>query len=170
MNNTQKIASMMWTVIAILFCFSNAEIANAAVKAKKFYLTQDSFTGSQALTACEKGFHMASLWEVLDVTSLEYDTDRGFTQDDSGDGPPSKVSGWIRTGMPNNNATQIPGWDNCNGYTTDTGTGTVIMLNPSWAAMPTNISNPWTPGGPVSDCQFPWPVWCVQDNKPSLCK
>ena len=67
---------------------------------QKFYLTKDSFQGGQALTACAKPFHMASLWEILDPSNLKYDTGRGYINDDSGSGAPANVIGWIRTGGP----------------------------------------------------------------------
>ena len=34
--------------------------------ARRFYLTQDFHDGSQAPGACDAGFHMASIWEILD--------------------------------------------------------------------------------------------------------
>jgi hypothetical protein len=65
---------------------------------RSFYITQTTHTGSQALTACAEGYHMASLWEIFDTSNLKYDTVLGLTQDDSGFGPPSQIGGWIRTG------------------------------------------------------------------------
>jgi hypothetical protein len=65
---------------------------------RKFYLTQDGYDGSQALSACAQGYHMASLWEILDPSNLSYDTSLGATVADSGSGPPNG-SGWIRTGF-----------------------------------------------------------------------
>jgi len=41
---------------------------------RKFYLTQGIFTGNQALSACVKGYHMASLWEIFGVSALTYNT------------------------------------------------------------------------------------------------
>src|SRR5262245_60366073 len=72
--------------------------APTLVEAKnKFYLTKDGFQGNAVLTACDAGFHMASLWEIHDPSNLQYDT-RGFTLADAGSGPPA-VLGWIRTGI-----------------------------------------------------------------------
>ena len=65
---------------------------------REFYLTKTSFDGAHALTACASGFHMASLWEIFNVSVLEYDTSLGFTSADSGFGPPTVQNGWIRTG------------------------------------------------------------------------
>jgi len=58
-------------------------------KGRKCYLTQNLKNGSQALTACVEKFHMASLWEIFNTSNLGYDTSRGFTQVDSGSGPPA---------------------------------------------------------------------------------
>jgi len=63
---------------------------------------QTTFDGAHALTACVLGFHMASLWEIFNVSVLEYDTSLGATMDDSGSGPPADVLGWIRTGFNSN--------------------------------------------------------------------
>ena len=79
-----------------------APVAYAGPPARKFYRTQTTFDGAHALTACVLGFHMASLWEIFNVSVLEYDTSLGATMDDSGSGPPADVLGWIRTGFNSN--------------------------------------------------------------------
>jgi hypothetical protein len=55
--------------------------AEAAKEPRSFYLTQSLFTGSDALSACADGYHMASLWEVFDTTGLKYNTTLGATSD-----------------------------------------------------------------------------------------
>jgi hypothetical protein len=73
---------------------------------KSYYLTQTTHNGSQPLTACAAGYHMASLWEIFDTSNLKYDTALGAVSNDSGSGPPTVVivaghilnAGWIRTG------------------------------------------------------------------------
>jgi hypothetical protein len=69
---------------------------------KTYYLTLGTFKGGEALSACDSahGFHMASLFEILDPTTLRYDQDatRAFQRADQGAGPPSDVLGWVRTG------------------------------------------------------------------------
>jgi len=57
--------------------------------ARKYYLTQTFHDGNEVLTACAVGYHMASLWEIQDPTSLRYDNILGFNRADSGSGPPS---------------------------------------------------------------------------------
>ena len=74
------------------------QVASLANKGpRKFYLTRTEHDGAHALTACAGGYHMASLWEIFDTSNLRYDTELGFTRDDSGFGPPI-AQGWIRTG------------------------------------------------------------------------
>ena len=80
----------------------------AQLQPRKFYLTKtEDYTGSQALSACASGYHMASLWEIFDTSNLRYDTALGASSTDSGSGPPVAVyfglghfegDGWIRTG------------------------------------------------------------------------
>ena len=50
--------------------------ANAGVPAqrKMYYLTLTSFTGDDAIMACDSGFHMASLSEIQDPSSVQYAT------------------------------------------------------------------------------------------------
>jgi hypothetical protein len=72
--------------------------AEAAQQQRSFYLTQTLFTGAQALTACAKGYHMASLWEIFDVSNLKYNKTLGFsfTFSHSGSGPAGGIREWIR--------------------------------------------------------------------------
>jgi hypothetical protein len=135
---------------------------------KSFYLTKDSFNGANALTACAKGYHMASLWEIFDPSNLTYNTNLGFTHDDSGSGPPAFVnadlgSGWIRTG---HSAATVPFTDpgtvNCVTWKSNSPSdiGTVVWLPLDWSASPTAIA-PWRAG--ISSCDFSIQVWCVSD-------
>lgn len=133
-----------------------------ALRPRKFYLTPDLFDGAQAPAACAVGFHMASQYEILDPTSLRYDTTRGLTQGDSGSGPPSDQSGWIRTG---NRAQTFPDVTdgNCNGYTSNSAGhyGTQVELSEHWETeAPTQIT-PFSSG--FASCQAASFVWCVQD-------
>jgi hypothetical protein len=66
---------------------------------RTFYVTQTTHRGNQTLTACSSGYHMASLWEIFDMSNLRYDTQLGMTAEDSGFGPPTQTLGWIRTGV-----------------------------------------------------------------------
>ena len=128
---------------------------------KRFYVTEELFTGDQALTACAWGFRMASLWEIRDTTDLKYATNRGVVLPDSDDGPPTGVHGWIRTGYLDS-ATSDPGMGNCHAWTSASATdsGSVVLLPQDWTGNvpPTNIS-PWVGG--ANACNAQNPVWCV---------
>ena len=123
---------------------------------RSYYLTQTTHTGSQALSACGEGYHMASLWEIFDTSNLRYDTALGFTRDDSGFGPPIAV-GFVRTGRDG------PSGENCNAWTSDSGSehGTGVSLAPGPWNGDALVVSPWQAG--LAACVFPIRVWCVQD-------
>jgi len=125
-----------------------------------YYLTPEkTYNGAQAQDACEVGFHMASMWEILDPTVLRYDMTRGSTNDDVGSGPPSIDKGWIRTGSAPE-PSGIPGRASCSGYTSTSGDGTGASLEASWEP-----ASSWVPWWKTSNetCDGDWRVWCVQD-------
>ena len=128
---------------------------------RKFYLTQTEHNGSQALTACESGYHMASMYEVLDPSNLRYDTQLGFTNADSGIGPSTNVGGWIHTGAPEF-ANDVPGSGNCNAWKSgsDQDDGTFVFLTFEWQENPVVVS-PWRAATTV--CSANMRVWCVQN-------
>lgn len=128
---------------------------------RKFYVTQTSHNGSQALSACANGYHMASLWEIFDPSNLRYDTQLGRIRDDSGSGPPSGTVGWIHTGN-NAGSFQSPGLANCNAWDSDNGMdqGTTVSLIAIWDNN-ASVIDPWRPF--FFPCNVSNPVWCVQD-------
>ena len=131
---------------------------------KKFYVTLGGFHGNQALTACDRGFHMASLWEIFDPSNLEYDTKRGypgFTDNDLGSGPPVRRFGWIRTGEDHGEISGT-GIANCQTWTSNSGSdnGTEAALDNYWLGPTTQIS-PWT--ADEHSCDQLSAVWCVQN-------
>jgi len=133
--------------------------APTLVEAKtKFYLTKDGFQGNAVLTACDAGFHMASLWEIHDPSSLQYDT-RGFTPADAGSGPPT-VFGWIRTGFFASTSGGGAGIDNCGAWTSNVNSdfGTVASLAAQWTQSGSIIS-PWL--ADTAHCDSLHRVWCV---------
>lgn len=136
--------------------------ANEKKGLRGYYVTQDFHDGSEALTACAAGFHMASLWEIFDPSSLQYDTTLGFTSDDSGSGP-SVARGWIRTGV-GAQASEFSSLPNCNAWTSNLHAdhGTEVNLAPTWEspATPTPIS-PWIKS--TVTCAEIERVWCVED-------
>ena len=138
--------------------------------ARRFYLTQATVDGSKALTACARGFHMASRFELTDPALLAYDTVLGVTTDDSGSGPPSAAavygspgpSGWVRTGGGSQytDAAGAPGsaFTNCSTWSTSTHEtfGTVAFLTDRFGAAL------WDGGSRRCDEKFH--VWCVEDR------
>ena len=128
---------------------------------KSYYLTQTTHNGSQALTACASGYHMASLYEIIDPSNLKYDTQLGFTYADSGTGPATNVAGSIRTGS-GSNGFNTPGFGNCYAWTSASNAdyGTVVILDFSWLDNASLIS-PWRAA--TRDCSFAGHVWCVQN-------
>lgn len=134
------------------------------VQLRKFYLTKTEHTGDVALFACAQGFHMASMWEILDPSNLVYDFNLGATEDDSGQGPPGDLEGWIRTGN-NASGSGSPGSANCNAWTTQfDASGTVVQLpQSSWGLgeRPYSAITPWRAF--TRGCQFASNVWCVED-------
>jgi hypothetical protein len=146
----RRIATALLLVVALPF---GAEAAS-----RKFYLTQDVFLGSQALTACAKGYHMASLWEIFNVSTLSYDTKLGQATQDSGSGPPV-IAGWIRTAFLDD-GTSTPGEGNCHTWTSAApgDEGTLVNLAGAWQS-PSSVVAPWQAS--ASLCSHALHVWCV---------
>jgi len=129
---------------------------------RSFYLTPDFYDGSQALTACAEGYHMASLWEIFDPSNLKYDTQLGLSNADSGSGPPSFNNGWIRTGF-TATGTSLAGQSNCEAWTSASSTdaGTTVALPHVWSLTNVTVVSPWI--AEVRNCGSSFHVWCVQD-------
>jgi hypothetical protein len=127
-----------------------------------FYLTKTTHTGAQALAACAEGYHMASLWEILDPSNLRYDTEHGVVDDDSGFGPPSSTGGWVRTGYRSHPSHDI-GRANCSAWTSASSgdAGSAVGLDPSWDSTFVTPIGPWA--ALSLSCNVPIKVWCVQD-------
>jgi hypothetical protein len=128
-----------------------------------FYLTQERVEGDQALAACAAGYHMASMWEILDPSNLRYDTALGVMDEDAGFGPPVSRFGWVRTG--NNASTlEVEGVGNCNAWTSNAADhrGTAVLLRGIWRPE-TSVSaiSPWSAA--AGGCSAQLPVWCVQE-------
>jgi hypothetical protein len=123
-----------------------------------FYLTPGTFDGSQPLSACAAGFHMAAIQEIASLAEVEYDTTRGLTLADSGEGPPF-VGGWVRRG---GTVHTCQNWTSAvSGFPPSTGTaaqlGALGLVGPLGWGDP-SVSSPLD-----YSCASPHPVWCVQD-------
>jgi len=134
---------------------------------RQYYLTTTSYNGADAdgtdgngAGVCADGYHFASLWEILDPSNLKYNTDLGYTQDDSGQGPPTYVFSWVRTGYGSSTAA-TPGQGNCNAWTSSSSgdSGTLLTLPLGWTTGQ-DIHVWWLDSYP---CALYLNVWCVED-------
>ena len=146
---------------------SSPQTARAAATGgvRQYYQTWSMFDGNEAIGACAAGYHMASVWELIDTSNLLYNTVLGRTQPDSGDGPPSGWEGWVRTGYEISN-TGPAGQANCDGWSSDSSgdSGTSIYLTYDWEAdqdLSTWITGTWS-------CNTTMPVWCVASEDVGL--
>jgi hypothetical protein len=132
---------------------------------KRFYLTESLHQGGQAPGACNPGFHMASVWEIRDVSNLAYDWRRAdaSTAPDSGEGPPNTTSdlGWVRTGRFGYWIEGVVGKDNCVAYNVSDGAGAAARLSATWDD-PSGMQSPWEVARPA--CSNARRVWCVEDE------
>lgn len=138
-----------------------------------YYLTKNRVQGNAASTACGPGYHMASMWEILNPSTLKYDTTLGAAEDDSGSGPPSANRigvGWMRGGSRSSGAA-IEGLSNCLVWTDNSSNhyGTAAGL-PGDLSTKTTASPvyPWVPAGNPANggaiaCSTAIAVWCVQN-------
>jgi len=143
--------------------------------AKQYFLTDAIVVGSDAPKSCGTGFHMASLYEILDPTQLSYAGANLLAYQppaasDLGAGPPSQVHGWVHTGYTaSTSSTSTPGQANCNGYTdgSSDNAGTRVRLNSTWERIQGGDTvysvTPWwdTDAQLCSDATTR--VWCVAD-------
>jgi hypothetical protein len=133
---------------------------------RSYYLTKANFYGSQvnAANVCSSGYHFASLWEIAQTATLVYNTTLGQTLPDSGLGPQSGYTGWIRTGGPSSSAkADPPGEANCNTWTAGLGHyGTVASPQYDWSRSAANTFLGWRVI--TADCTVKTSAWCVLDS------
>lgn len=127
---------------------------------KNFYLTALTYMGTQALTACDSGFHMASKWELQDLSRLTYAKDEsGALGDDhdlgSGGQPVTDVGGWIRTGYKSPGGSNA-GQANCDIWSNTAAQGTMAYID--GLKFPLEWSQ--STAGCVSTVIR---VWCIED-------
>ncbi len=138
--------------------------AVAAGRGRLYYLTEANFSTSQALTACAAGYHMASMWEIIDPSNLTYDytNPAAHTKADSGQGPPSLWYGWVRTGG-DSSGSGTAGTGNCNNWTSNSNavSGVSVRLSRTWETPPNEIGGIWD--ATSFTCNFTGPVWCARD-------
>lgn len=145
--------------------------AAVATARRSFYLTTFDVSGAAALLNCAGGYHMASLWEMLDVSNLRYDTTLGEISADSGEGPPSFAAiakkGWVRTGSLSGGSGA--GSADCNAWTVSSSGvhGTWAALTVGWDGLGTqpvvDWLGPWVTGTAACD-ESSVRVWCIEDD------
>ena len=123
---------------------------------RQYYLTSTTRNGASALSACASGYHMASLWEILDPSHLKYNTTLGQTDGDSGQGP-TTWPGWVRTGT-TLGVGAMPGEGNCQAWTEDAAGASGTLAGLSWGQQDVHVWNTFT-----LPCNLRRPVWCVED-------
>jgi hypothetical protein len=144
---------------------------SATFGVRQFYLTRTIRNADQAPTACAEGYHFASIWEIADPSSLEYNTALGQTSSDSGAGPPTafgRISpptparGWVRTGYASSTSATA-GQGNCDAWSSDSDShsGTVANLPSDWTGGTEDVGV-WNTA--VWLCDTEHRVWCVQDD------
>ena len=143
---------------------------------RRFYLTKATFQGNKVLDACARGFHMASRFEILDVSTLRYDARIGLTSDDSGSGPPSHAaaygsqdpSGWVRTGgssrFTDSTERQGSALTNCASWSTSSpdAYGTVAYLSDRFTLGDGSTTPIWN--GRSEPCDVSHHLWCIEDR------
>jgi hypothetical protein len=151
---------------------------------RRYYLTKESFRGgdenllaANGAGACTLGYHMASIWELLDPSALRYNPNLGYGNDDSGMGPPSYTPGWIRTGNQMTNTAIIPGQANCGAWGGNDGYGTIVNMPSDWDDYNQQDIQFWDAA--FRSCKKKTQAWCVSDEadrfgsctapKPILC-
>jgi hypothetical protein len=143
--------------------FLTAASLNWASFRRRFYLSINTANGAGALEAClEPGFHMASIWEIVDLSNLVYDTSIGYLRPDSGNGPPTESTGWVRTGDDDGSviySTNCMGWTSVAIDPPDI-RGTAAFL-PRFSEYSTGPTQPWARES--KSCANSISVWCVQD-------
>lgn len=145
---------------------ASAEALQSPPPLRTYYLSTTQVQGSGALTACIAGYHMASMAEIFNMSTLRYASElpQAATSADAGSGPPFSLSGWIRTGV-SSSVNAVPGNANCAIWTSNIAgeNGTTGNLNPQWSPASKNVS-PWD--ALVAGCNANRRVWCVEDYTP----
>jgi len=137
------------------------EAVSAATDNMRRYYLGSSVHASSAIDGCDPGYHFASLWEILDPSNLAFEAAlSGATRTDVGDGPPTELVGWVRTGYSSNTG-PVAGQANCSAWASDSGGewGTTAQLPADW--LTGGELHVWDVG--TRDCSLVAYIWCVED-------
>ncbi|MFC1879194.1 hypothetical protein ACFLZW_04715 [Chloroflexota bacterium] len=162
-SRSAVLISLLLLAVALLaFLARSGVLAGAAgpTGLRQYYLSfSTAGSGSQvADNLCSSGYHVASLWEIMDTSNLEYSQSIGTVPGDGGGGPPTGIVGWVRTGYEPSTA-NTPGEANCSGWTSiNSGHfGTTLKLTDDWSSGYAG----WEAG--TDTCNYVWNVWCIED-------
>jgi len=144
--------------------------ARVPASAKMYYLTVASFTGGDAIKACDPRFHIARISEIQDPSNLQYAT-RSITVydslvDDPGFSPPADRMGWVYTGsLP---LAGVPDYSDYNMSSIDQQNGITVAFHVHniWGDLSMDpFSSDPTTGWQTAQrlLSYPQPVWCVED-------
>ena len=179
MNRLLLVALMVLMTLIGMVGFSRAgntvialqERVNDGVpdKAKLYYLTTYGFTGDEAITACESGFHMASLSEIQDPSNVQYAPGRKPVYDyfDQVSDQFPDHTGWVRT-----EADPLMGYVyNCDAWrsSSDQQSGTTMTRrflrgeNNGHSLYEESDPAAWWQSTRTASCAQPKFVWCVED-------
>jgi hypothetical protein len=128
---------------------------------RRYYLTQSFSAGNHGATGCTAGFHMAAVFELIDLSDLKYDTALGRTSQDSASGPPTSV-GWIRNGTSFNSlltcgSAQSGPWTSADANDE----GSLMSANVGLFGAPASGIPRWETQ--LTSCDTTHPMWCVED-------
>ena len=154
------------TVIAL------QERVNDGVPAKAklyYYLTTTGFTGDEAITACNSGFHMASISEIQDPGNVQYAPGHKIVYDyfDQASDEFPDHTGWVRT-----EADPLMGYVyNCDAWrsSSDQQSGTTMTRrslrgeNNGHSLYEESDPAAWWQSTRTASCAQPKFVWCVED-------
>jgi len=146
---------------------------NTGVPAKAklyYYLTTTGFTGDEAITACDSGYHMASLSEIQDPSNVQYAPGHKLVYAYSDQVLSNQFpdhTGWVRT-----KADPLTGYAfNCDVWRpiSDQQSGTMMtrrsLLGENNGHSLYEESDPaaWWQSTRTASCAQPKFVWCVED-------
>jgi hypothetical protein len=169
MKRLLLVAVMVLVSLVGMVGFSRAD------NAKMYYLTKNSFDGGDAITACDSGFHMASLSEIQDPSNVQYapgrkpayDSTYEFVPfDQASDQFPDHI-GWVRSGVYPPSGFVNDCGDFRDKY--DIQLGTTMTRRSLWGEDNGHSlyeeSDPaaWWQSTQTASCSQPEPVWCVED-------
>jgi hypothetical protein len=130
---------------------------------RRYYLTPNQLQGNHGANDCAFGFHMASIFELLDLSDLEYDRTRGYLLNDIGSGPP-EAQGWARPGTNGGATTSCStGQINSPPWSSNSATSDGVVVTPIWGSFATSTDSTPRWRSQVMQCDDAFRVWCVED-------